>query len=127
MFLKLKSDEGTIKERVCADERKQRGWLSKEYISSPTVSTEGLMILCIIDTIEYQGLLGLFQLQMRISFPFVRAKKLRTSLLIMNTRTFYSPVRRRYIHKVSVYLVQKYFPYDCSTDNISCSEQKKEI
>ena len=32
---------------------------------------------------------------------------------------------RGYIRKVSVHLVQKYFPHDCSTDSISCSEQKK--
>ena len=36
----------------------------------------------------YGSPLGLFQLQMRISFPFLRAKHLRTSLLIMRTRSF---------------------------------------
>ena len=31
---------------------------------------------------------GLFQIQMRISFPFLRAKDLCTYLLIMRTRSF---------------------------------------
>ena len=42
----------------------------------------------------------------------------------MRTNIFYSPVRRGYIRKVSVHLVQNYFPHDFSTDSISCSEQK---
>ena len=29
------------------------------------------------------------------------------------------------IRKVSVYLVQKYFLHDCSTDSLSCSERRK--
>ena len=37
-----------------------------------------------------------------------------------------SPVRRGYIRKVIVLLVQKYFPHDFGTDIISCSKQKKE-
>ena len=37
---------------------------------------------------------------------------------------FNSPVRRRYIRKVSVHSVQKYFPHDCSTNSISCSKRK---
>ena len=40
---------------------------------------------------------------------------------------FYSLVRRRYIRKVSVQLVPKYFSCDCSTDSISCSERKKRM
>ena len=52
MFLKLKIDEVTIKGRVCADGRKQRDWLSKEDTSSPTVSTEGLMLSCMIDAMK---------------------------------------------------------------------------
>ena len=35
---------------------------------------------------------------------------------------FYSLVRRRYIRKVSLQLVPKYFSRDCSTDSISCNE-----
>ena len=52
MFLKLKIDEVTIKGRGCADERKHRDWISKEGTFSTTVSTEGLMLLCMIDTTE---------------------------------------------------------------------------
>ena len=52
IFLKLKSDEVAIKGRGCADVRKQGDWLSKEDTSSQTVSTEGLMLSCMIDTIE---------------------------------------------------------------------------
>ena len=36
-----------------------------------------------------------------------------------NSYFFNSPVCRGYIRKVSVNLVQKYFPHDCSTDSIS--------
>ena len=68
----------------------------------------------------------LFQLQMRISFPFLRAKDLRTYLLIMRTWSFFfSPVRRIYIRKISVHLVQKYFPHDCIFDSIFCIERGK--
>ena len=49
------------------------------------------------------------------------------SLLIMITSFFNSPARRGYIRKVSVHLVQKYFPHNCITDSISCSEWKKGI
>ena len=52
MFMKLKSDEVTIKGRGCADGRKQRDWLSKEDTSSPTVSTEGLMLSCMVDVMK---------------------------------------------------------------------------
>ena len=54
MFLNLKSDEFTIKGRGCADWRKHQDWLSKEDTSSPTVSTEGLMLSCMIDAMEGQ-------------------------------------------------------------------------
>ena len=52
MFLKLKSDDVTIKGRGCADSMKQRDWLSKEDMLSPTVSTEGFMLSCMIDAME---------------------------------------------------------------------------
>ena len=52
MFLKLKSDEVAIMGVGCADGSKQRDWLSKEYTSSPTVSTEGLMLSCMIEAME---------------------------------------------------------------------------
>ena len=52
MFLKLKSYEVTIKGRGCADGRKQWDWLSKEDTLLPTVSTEGIMLSCMIDAME---------------------------------------------------------------------------
>ena len=52
MFLKLKIDSVKIKGRGCADRRKQRDWLSKEDTLSLTVSTEGLMLFCMIDVME---------------------------------------------------------------------------
>ena len=81
-----------------------------------------LVLKLYIPEINTSILPGLFQLQMRIPFPFLHTKDLRTSLLITRTRSFYSPICRGYIRKVSVHLVQKYFPHDCSTDSISCSE-----
>ena len=54
MFLKLKRDEVKIKGRGCADWRKQRYWLFKVDMSSPTVSTEGLVLSCMIDVMEGQ-------------------------------------------------------------------------
>ena len=56
MFMKLKNDEVKIKERGCADRSKQRDWISKEDTLSPTMSTEGLMISCMIDAMEGQEL-----------------------------------------------------------------------
>ena len=52
MFLNFNNYEVKIKAIGWVDERKQRKWLSKEYTSSPTVSTEGLMLACIIDAME---------------------------------------------------------------------------
>ena len=49
---KIKNDQVIIKGRVFADVRKQRNWISKEDTSLPTVSTESLMISCMIDTTE---------------------------------------------------------------------------
>ena len=65
------------------------------------------------------------QIHVRISFPFLRAKDLRMSLLIMRTSIINSSVRMGHIRQVIVHLVQKYFPHDCSTDIIFCREQKK--
>ena len=50
--MKIKSNDVTIKGRGCADRRKQRDWLSKEYSSSPIVSTEGITLSCMIDAME---------------------------------------------------------------------------
>ena len=52
MFLKLKIDEVTIKGRGYVDRRKQRYWISKEDTSSPTFSTEVLVLSCMVDTME---------------------------------------------------------------------------
>ena len=61
---------------------------------------------------------------MGFSFPFLRANDLRLFLLNIRARSFYSLVLRGYICNVSVQLVPKYFPRDCSTDSFSCSKQK---
>ena len=54
MLPKLKKYYITIKVRGCVDERNQKNWLSKEDTSSPTVSTDGLMLSCTIGTMESQ-------------------------------------------------------------------------
>jgi hypothetical protein len=51
MFLKKKRC-GRIKGRGCADGRKQRLYTNKEDTSSPTVTTEGLFLSCVIDAKE---------------------------------------------------------------------------
>jgi len=51
MFLKRKRC-GRIKGRGCADGRKQRVYKKKEDTSSPTVTTEGLFLSCVIDAKE---------------------------------------------------------------------------
>jgi hypothetical protein len=48
LFLKQKRD-GTIKGRTVAGGNKQRGYISKQESSSPTVSTEAVLLSCIID------------------------------------------------------------------------------
>jgi len=51
MFLKQKRD-GKIKGRTVAGGNKQRDFISKEDSSSPTVSTEAVLLTCIIDAEE---------------------------------------------------------------------------
>ena len=51
MFLKQKRS-GKIKARGCADGRKQRLYKGKDETTSPTVTTEGLMLTCIVDAHE---------------------------------------------------------------------------
>ena len=51
MFLKRKRC-GKIKARGCADGRSQRGYITKDESSSPTVKTQALMCSCLIDAIE---------------------------------------------------------------------------
>ena len=51
MFLKEKRD-GTIKGRTCAVGSKQRAYIKKEDATSPTVSTEAVLITGVIDAYE---------------------------------------------------------------------------
>jgi hypothetical protein len=51
MFLKEKRC-GLIKGRGCADGRKQRGYLTKQETSPPTVAIESVMLSCTIDAKE---------------------------------------------------------------------------
>ena len=51
MFLKQKHT-GKIKGQGCANGRKQRLYMNKDDVSSPTVSTQDLLFTCIIDAIE---------------------------------------------------------------------------
>ena len=54
MFLKEKRN-GTIKGRGCADSQKQRIYISKDEASAQTVSTEALLLSCLIDASEGPG------------------------------------------------------------------------
>lgn len=62
MFLKKKQD-GTVKGGGCADGRKQRHTIDKDSASSPTISTEGLLLIATIaarekrkvDTVDVPG------------------------------------------------------------------------
>ena len=51
MLLKIKRG-GRVKVRGCADGRSQRVYMHKYESISPTVSTESLMISCVIDAME---------------------------------------------------------------------------
>jgi hypothetical protein len=53
MFLKLKRD-GNIKGRTIVGGNKQRDYISKKDASSPTVATEAVLSLCIIDAEEHR-------------------------------------------------------------------------
>ena len=55
MFLKEKRD-GKIKGRTVAGGNKQRDYISKEDASSTTVSTESVLLSCIIDVEEKRGM-----------------------------------------------------------------------
>jgi hypothetical protein len=48
----LESREGNIKGRTVVGGNKQRYYISKEDASSPTVATESVLLLCIIDAKE---------------------------------------------------------------------------
>ena len=45
-----------IKGYGCANGRKHRNWLSKEYMTYLTMSTEGLIISCMIDAMEVRDI-----------------------------------------------------------------------
>ena len=51
VFLKQKHD-GSIKARKVAGGNKQRDYISKEDVSSPTVATESVLLTCIVDAEE---------------------------------------------------------------------------
>ena len=51
MFLKKKYD-GKIKGRTVAGGDKQHEYISKEDMSSPTVTTKSVLLMCIIDAEE---------------------------------------------------------------------------
>ena len=51
MFLKRKRS-GKVKGRGCADGRKQRSYIPKEEASSPTASTQSIMMTHVIDALE---------------------------------------------------------------------------
>ena len=51
MFLKQKRS-GQVKGRGCADGRKQRSYMTKEEVSSPTVSIESVMLTSVVDAME---------------------------------------------------------------------------
>ena len=55
MFMKLKKYEVKIKGRRCAYGINKGNWILKEDTSSPNVSTEGLVISCMIDAMEGRG------------------------------------------------------------------------
>ena len=63
--------------------------------------------------------MDLFQIQMRILFPFILAKDLRRFLLIVRTCIFLTLIYTGGTHKVSVHLIQKKLPNDCSTGSLS--------
>jgi hypothetical protein len=51
MFLRKKRD-GKIKGRTVAGGNKQQDYISKEDASSPTITTESVLLSCIIDAVE---------------------------------------------------------------------------
>ncbi len=51
MFLKLKKN-GTLKARAVAGGNKQRDYISKEEASSPTITTEAVILTCVVDAEE---------------------------------------------------------------------------
>jgi hypothetical protein len=56
IFVEEKRD-GKIKARKVVDSNKQRDYITKEDVSSPTVSAEAVMLTCVIDAVERRDLL----------------------------------------------------------------------
>ena len=59
MFLKRKRC-GKIKGRGCADGRKQRAYITKEDSTAPTVSTEAVFFMAVIDAMEGRNVVVLY-------------------------------------------------------------------
>ena len=104
MFTKLKNDEFKIKGRVFPDGINKRNWISKEYISSPTVSTEVLMLSCMIDTMEVRDvanadILGAF-LQTDYNKGYIHIKMDGTTVTLIEyiDPTYYKDFIYIYIH-----------------------------
>ena len=53
MFL-MKKRSGTVKGRGCADGHKQRAYITKEESTSPTISTEAMFLMAVVDAWENQ-------------------------------------------------------------------------
>ena len=51
MFLKRKKT-GQVKGRGCADGRKQQAYTDKDEATSPTIATEAVFLMAVIDAIE---------------------------------------------------------------------------
>ncbi len=51
IFVERKRD-GTLKAQQVAGGNKQQGYITKEDASSPTVSSEAVMLMCVIDATE---------------------------------------------------------------------------
>ena len=74
MFLKQKRC-GRIKGRGCANGQKQRVWTTKEEATSPTVSTEAILLTSVIDAKEQQEIMTVVYL-----VPSCKENKMRLSI-----------------------------------------------
>ena len=48
----LRKRAGLVKSRTCADGRKEKLWLNKEDISSPTASAESVLLTSVVEALE---------------------------------------------------------------------------
>jgi hypothetical protein len=65
MFLKEKQD-GSLKGRTVAEGNKQGDYISKEDASLPTITTEAVLLLCIINAKEGRDV-AVIDIQMHLS------------------------------------------------------------